>query len=204
MAPVLAIGMLPVRLPAAMRLQAILVTSGNAIPALPASHLHLPLLAVGATTAARARTAGFAQVTSADGNASALAVLAQRQCDREGAPLLLATGQGQGKALAADLQGRGFRVIHRAVYAVAPVAELPEAARAALAAGELIAALFFSTETALHCTRLIQRAQLKEMVRTIDALAIGAPAGVALQALPWRRIRVATRPTQDTMLALLR
>jgi hypothetical protein len=38
----------------------------------------------------------------------------------------------------------------------------------------------------------------------MDALAIGEAAAVALQALPWRRIRVAARPTQDAMLALLR
>jgi hypothetical protein len=38
----------------------------------------------------------------------------------------------------------------------------------------------------------------------VDALAIGGPAAVALQPLPWRRIRVAERPTQDAMLGLLR
>jgi uroporphyrinogen-III synthase len=203
-APVLEIRILPCRLPPAARLQAILATSGNAIPALPASHHRLPLLAVGATTARRARAAGFALVSSADGDAGALAALAEQTCDTTATPLLLAAGRGQGRALAADLRARGFRVIRRAVYAAMPVPVLPEATRQALSVGGLAAALFFSAETARHCVRLLQHARLHEAVRMVDALAIGQPTAVALEPLPWRRIRVAARPDQDAMLALLR
>jgi uroporphyrinogen-III synthase len=202
-APVLEIRRLPGRLPPPAHLQAIVIASGNAVPALPATHRHLPLMAVGEATASRARAAGFVRVTSADGDAGALAALAARSCDSKAAPLLLATGSGQGKALAADLRTRGFRVIRRAVYAAVPVRALPEAARETLAVGDVAAALFFSAETARHCVQLLLRARLHEAVRTVDALAIGKPAAVALQALPWRCIRVAARPTQDAMLALL-
>jgi uroporphyrinogen-III synthase len=80
---------------------------------------------------------------------------------------------------------------------------LPDAARQALADGGVTAALFFSAETARHCVLLIRRADLRDAVGAVEALAIGQPAAVALQALPWRRIRVAERPTQDAMLALL-
>jgi uroporphyrinogen-III synthase len=202
-APVLEIRTLPGRLPPPARLQAIVTASGNAIPAFPPGHHRLKLLAVGAMTAARARAAGFTHVSSADGDAKALAALAGQICDPDGAPLLLATGSGQGEALAADLRARGFRVVRRAVYAAVPVAALPEPARRALAGGELGAALFFSAETARHCVLLIRRARLHEAVRSVEALAIGPPAAVALQALPWRRIRVAAQPNQDAMLALL-
>ena len=130
--------------------------------------------------------------------------MAERTCDIEGAPLLLATGRNQGEALATDLRVRGFRVIRRAVYAAMPVPVLPESARQALAGGDVTAALFFSAETARHFVLLVRRARLQEAVRTVEALAIGQPAAVALKVLPWRRIRVAARPTQDAMLALLR
>jgi uroporphyrinogen-III synthase len=203
-APMLNIRMSPCSLPPAERLQAIVTASGNAIAALPASLRHLPLFAVGDATASRARAAGFARVTSADGDAGALAALTARTCNRNGLTLLLAAGRGQGMALAADLRARGFRVVRRAVYAAVPVPALPLVAGQALVAGQVVAAMFFSAETARHCVRLIQRARLHEVVRTVDALAIGKPAAVALQALPWRRIRVAARPTQDAMLALLR
>ncbi len=203
-APVLDIRSLATRLPAPIRLQAILVTSSNAIPALPETHHELPVLAVGDTTAARARAAGFAQVSSADGNANALAAMVAQNCDHDGLPLLLVTGRGLGNALAADLQGRGFRIIHRAVYEVVPAMVLPGSAQDALAAGDVTAALFFSAESARQGVRLLRAARLHETVRTVEALAIGGPTVVALQALPWRRIRVASRPTQDAMLALLR
>src|SRR5690348_946173 len=61
LAPVLTVQSRGVSLPPAERVQAILVTSGNAIPLLPDTHRHLPLLAVGEATAARACAAGFAQ-----------------------------------------------------------------------------------------------------------------------------------------------
>ena len=64
--------------------------------------------------------------------------------------------------------------------------------------------MFFSAATAQTFVLLLQNAGLREVVRSVDALAIGAAAGVALQALPWRRIGVAAKPTQDAMLALLR
>jgi uroporphyrinogen-III synthase len=89
------------------------------------------------------------------------------------------------------------------VYAATPVPTLPEVAREVLAAKQITAALFFSAETAHHFVRLLQRARLHEAVRAVDALAIGQPAAVALQPLPWRRVCVAARPTQDAMLGLL-
>jgi len=203
-APFLAVRALRPRLPPPQRLQAVLATSGNAMAALPASHRHLRLLAVGDATASRARAAGFASVESADGDATALAALAARTCQANAAPLLLLSGRGQGAALAAALRSRGFRVMRRVVYEVVPVPVLPAAARACLAASGLHAALFFSAETARHAVRLLRRARLQEAVCDVEALAIGQQAAVALQALPWRRIRVAARPNQDAMLALLR
>jgi uroporphyrinogen-III synthase len=203
-APLLAIETLPADLPTVASVQALLVTSGNAIDALPASHRHLPLFAVGDTTAARARHGGFDHVRSAEGDAHALAGLVRRSCRADAGPLLLATGRGQGMALAAALRAGGFTVIRREVYAAVPVAALPQAAAQALADGGLAAALFFSAETARHAVHLLRSARLHEAVRGLDALAIGKPAAVALEALPWRQILTASRPTQDAMLALLR
>ncbi len=108
----------------------------------------------------------------------------RKAASEQAAPLLLITGRGQGKVLAADLRARGFRVIHRAVYEVVPVTALPQSAYDALAAGEVSAALFFSAESARQCVRLMQTACLQEAARTVDALAIGRPAVVALQDAP--------------------
>ncbi|HJS84717.1 MAG TPA: uroporphyrinogen-III synthase, partial [Acetobacteraceae bacterium] len=117
--------------------------------------------------------------------------------------LLLPTARGQGAALATGLRADGFTVHRRAVYEARPSRSLPECARAALAGG-LRAALFFSAETARAFGAAIRRAGFVDAIRDVDACAIGAAAGVALEALPWRRVRVAARPTQDDLLALLK
>jgi uroporphyrinogen-III synthase len=203
-APLLAIRSLPASLPAAAHLQAILIASGNALASLPASHRHLPLLAVGNASAERARAAGFAQVFSADGDADALVVLACKCCHAAGLPLLLAAGRGQSLALAGALRNRGFRVMRRLTYAAEPASTLPPTAVTALRDGHLRAALFFSAETARQFARLVIRSGMREAVAGIDACAIGGPAATAIETLPWRHVLRAAKPTQDAMLALLR
>ena len=114
--------------------QAVLVTSGNAISSLPATLKALPLLAVGDATATRARIAGFQHVRSAAGDAAALAEMTIAGLDPASGPLLLASGAGQGMALAATLRSRGFKVWRRVAYAARPAERLPDAAQSALAA----------------------------------------------------------------------
>lgn len=180
---------------------AVLATSGNALPFLPASLHGLPLLAVGHATADRARSAGFAHVASADGDAAALAELTRQTCP-PGTALLFATARGQGEPLAAALRAHGFAVHRRAVYAARPAARMPPAAMRALRDGSLAAALFLSAETARAFVRLLPP-PLRPALAAVDALAIGQPAADALCVLPWRRVRVSAKPTQDSLLALL-
>ena len=187
-------------LPAPAAIQAVIAASGNAVT-LPAPFHALPLLAVGDATASRARAAGFGTVHSADGDAPALSALAGRLLDPAGGPLLLATGRGQGSELARLLRGRGFRVHRRAVYAAAAVRRFPRDAEQAVAEG-LHAALFFSAETARAFARSIP-AHLRPSLARTDAAVIGPGVADVLRHLPWRALRVAVRPTQDEVLALL-
>ena len=201
LAPMLTIQPCAATFPEPAGVQALLVASGNAIPAIPEGYRGVPLLAVGDATAARARARGFQQVHSANGDAADLAALAVRLCDQAGGPLLLVAGDGHGMALAAALRAHGFRVLRRVGYASTPVARLPEPARAALLGGSVSAALFFSGAAARAFAAVA--ADAAPATGGVVALAIGRAAGVALTALPWRSIRVAARPTADEMLALL-
>ncbi len=180
--------------------QAILVTSGNALPALTPGPV--PLLAVGARTAARARDAGFSNVFSAGRDALALAELAARVADTRAGPLLLASGAGQGAGLAADLRRRGFRVIRRICYAALPVRRFPPEAASCLAAGDLHAVLFLSAETAAVFVRLLPP-EFHYALASVAALAIGKPAADLLEPLPWLRVCRAENPTLDDVLALI-
>jgi uroporphyrinogen-III synthase len=182
-------------------LQAVLVTSSNALSALMPGGVKL--LAVGDATAARARQAGHMSVHSAAGDASALVELACQLCAPADGDVLLVSGEGQGAPVAAELRRRGFTVLHRAVYRAAPAAALPPPARQALAAGAVQAALFFSADTARRFVHLAVEAGLRDAATDVEALAISAATATALAPLPWRRIRVALRPNQDDLLALL-
>ena len=181
--------------------QAILVTSGNALEALSPRLHATPLLAVGDRTAARARAAGFATVHSASGDAAALAAAAPHLFNPANGALLLASGRGQGEALAAALRRAGFRVQRRVVYEAAAVRRFPGDAADALRTG-VHAALFFSAETARAFARLLP-ASLAATLTGTDALTIGPDAAAALQGLPFHAVRVSVRPTSDGVLALL-
>ena len=181
--------------------QAILVSSGNALAALPLRD-GVKLLAVGDATAKRARDAGFSEVTSAGRDGAALVELAVGTLRPEDGPLLLACAARQGYATAAALRGAGFAVVRRVAYEAVPVRRFPAEAEATLLGGSLHAALFLSAETASAFVRALPAA-LRSHVRNVMALAIGKPAADALQSLPWRRIRVPDAPTVDDLLALL-
>ena len=202
-APLLEIRSFPLRQPRG-RIAAVLLASGNAVDPLPASMRALPVLTVGAATARRAARAGFTNVASADGDAVTLASLARARVSPNDGILLLASGQGQSLTLAAELRASGYPVARRVVYAAVPVAHLPEPAKAALAGEQTPTVLLFSAATARHFVRLVRRAGLLDALSRCDAITIGPPAAMALREVPWARIRVAAKPTQDEMLALLR
>ena len=201
LAPALTIA--PRRLTVAALPQAVLVTSGNAIAALPDSLLTIPLLAVGDATAAKARQSGFATVHSAGRDAAALAALAVALLHPGAGTLLLASGEGQGMALAATLRGHGFTVRRRLAYAAAPAGGLPAAAQTALTTGTVRSALFFSPHSARTFMAILQRDMPTADVRGIEALAISSPTEAVLRAWPWRRVRVASHPNQEGLLKLL-
>jgi len=203
-APFLEIRAARANLPPPERVAAILLTSGNAVDVLPAEYHAIPVLTVGAATARRSAHAGFADVVSADGDAEALAWLVRERINPLGGTLLLASGRGQGVALAAELRASGYRVARRVVYSAVPATRLPEAARSALTDDRTRAVLFFSAETARCFMRLVRSVGLVDALRSREAITIGAQAGMALKGEYWARVRVAGKPTQDEMLALLR
>jgi uroporphyrinogen-III synthase len=190
-------------LPAPDAIQAVLITSANAIAFLPDGFHGTPLLAVGDATAERARHAGFLHVESAGADAAALAELVAARRDPAGLPLLLAGAAGQGDALAGRLTASGFRLLRHAVYDAQPVSDLPDAARLDLEGNRIAACMFFSPATARAFLAAFVRACPMEIVLTVEALAISEEAAAPIAPLPWRRIRVARRPNHDELLALL-
>lgn len=185
--------------------QAVLLTSGQAIGPLCGHRAALrdcAVLAVGDSTAVRARAAGFGRVDSAAGTASQLAELAIASLRPQDGPLLLACGLGQGAPLALRLREAGFRVVRRCVYEALPVPAMPGSAIRAIEAGRVEAALFFSRDTAATFARLLPD-RLRPALADVRALAISAPTAVPLRALPWRRVVAAPVPDAASVLSLL-
>ena len=147
LAPALVLAPKPFALPPC---QAVLLTSRAAARALPAPAT-LPLRAVGEGTAEAARAAGWAQAEAAGGTAADLARLASARLDPQAGPLLLAVGQGYALDLAADLRGRGFRVLRRIAYAARPATTLPGTVRDALASGEVPPIILFHSPRSARC-----------------------------------------------------
>jgi uroporphyrinogen-III synthase len=203
-APLLDIRPIAVQLPPADTIAAILLTSGNAAGALPRRYHCIPTLTVGAASAARASQAGFTDVVSADGDATTLAALVRARIDPRQGTMLLAAGRGQSLALAAALRTSGYRVARRVVYSARPVPRLPAAALKALTNGEALAVLVFSAETARCFMGLARTAGVTGSLKNHTAITIGNLAAVALKPEYWDHVRVARKPTQDEMLALLR
>ncbi len=215
-ARVAALGWEPVLAPALMlqprnfvipRAQAVLLTSRAAARALPAPIPGLPVLAVGEATAAEARARGWADCRAADGTAESLAALAGRTLDPAKGPLLLAVGAGYALELASALRGQGFGVIRRIAYAAAAAERIPEAAIAALRAGRVGCVLFHSPRSALCAMTLLRAAGLAAAAPRMEVLAISrrvAQAAIAAAApLAWGAVRIAARPEEQALLALL-
>jgi uroporphyrinogen-III synthase len=203
LAPMLTITTVPARLPEPDALQAIIAGSSNAVRALPPTLHAVPLLAVGDATAAAARARGFRAVRSAAGDARALAALAGATLDPAGTPLLLPTRAREGLRLAADLRARGFAVLRRIVYAAHPADALPPPAATALAAGGIDAAVFFSASAARSFARIVRAGAMAGRLGGVTACAISEAAAAALADLGFQAVRVAARPDQDSLLALL-
>ncbi len=109
--------------------QALLFTSANGVRAFAgARRVHAkPVLTVGDATAAAARTAGFTDVRSADGDVHALAALAQATLTPSAGSLVHIGGEHVAGDLAGDLRRAGFSVERRIAYTARAATVLPEA-----------------------------------------------------------------------------
>ena len=199
LAPMLAIA--PVPTLAVRKVQAILVTSANALAALSAYDPTTRLLTVGDATAAQAQAMGFRRVLSAGRDAVALAQMACAQLDPTDGTVLLVSGNGQGMPLMQELRAHGFRVIRRIAYRRAAAHALPAPALAALREGRIGTALFYSADTARAFLQCVSNHTAA--LASIEALAISPQTAQALRSVTWRGLRVAAHPNQDELVALL-
>ena len=186
-------------------IQGLLFTSANGVRAYgaPVDPL-LPVYAVGAATAAAARNLGFQAVISAAGDVSALAALVIESCRPIAGPLLHIAASDRAGDLAGLLTQAGFEVHRQVRYQARPAKALTPATVAALTAGDIDVALLFSPRTARTLGSVIAAAGLAEACRAVTAACLSIPvAEAAAEAVPWGRLWVAKKPTQESLLVIL-
>jgi uroporphyrinogen-III synthase len=188
--------------PALDGVQAIALTSANAVPALDDACMALPLFAVGRASAAAARRAGHPRVEQSDGDGASLArLIAARRAPAHGAILHL-SGAEVRPGLAEGLAEGGFAVVRQAVYRARAAERLSGPAEAALRAG-VDAVLLFSPRTAGIFSGLIAVHGLEGCLADTEALCLSAAVATACRDLTWRGVQVAARPDQSALVELL-
>lgn len=181
--------------------QAVLLTSANAVPALAASALarDLPVYCVGHHTADAARRAGFTRVESAGGAADDLVALVLQRCQVAGGVLLHLCGDVVTGQLPARLSAAGFWFEARIVYQAHAASHLPADVLAALQAGQIDHVLLYSPRAAAIFARLAV-GQLWPAQLTLICL---SPAVARAAGPGWRGIKIASHPDEKSLLETL-
>ncbi len=188
---------------------AVLATSANGVRALArmSARRDLPVLAVGDATARAAREAGFERVASAAGTVERLAALVVETRSPSDGCLLHVAGTRVAGDLQELLSARGFLVRRVVGYHAKTSEGLSAAGAEAVAAGDIDGVLFFSPRTARTFVSLALKAGLGDACRRVTVYCLSA--AVAERAversddLGWRRVAVAARPDEASLLELL-
>lgn len=183
--------------------QAIVLTSANAVAALTPTVRDLPVFAVGKATAEQARRQGCPRVEAAEGDAAHLArLVADRLRPTDGA-LLHLCGTEVRAGLAEGLGAAGFEVRRQAVYRAVAATRLSPAVSEAMRQGALDAILLFSPRTAQILVDLITRQRLRDALRATVAICLSAAVAEPCAVLFWRAIHTAVRPEQGAVVEAL-
>jgi uroporphyrinogen-III synthase len=183
--------------------QAIVLTSANAVPALDGTITPLPVFVVGEATAAAARRAGLSDLRVAAGDASSLARMIREQCRPAGGALLHLCGAEVRPGLAEQLAAAGFALRRQPVYRAVAASTLSPGVIEALRREVIDAVLLFSPRTAAIFAELVARHDLAGCLGRTDAICLSAAVAEPCRRLVWRAVRVATRPELEMLLRRL-
>ncbi len=185
--------------------QAIIVTSRNGVRALTraraeADVFSLPVFAVGDSSAALAREAGFGTVYSADGDVHDLTALIRRHLKPGDDWLLHAAGSRVARDLGGLLADEGYTVRREVLYRAEAADRLNDSCRAALAEGKAEGVVFYSPRSAVTFASLVQAADLSAACARMTAFCLSPAVAGAFAGLYWQRVITASRPRQDALM----
>ncbi len=183
---------------------AILLSSANAARAI-AAHPRmgeldlLPALAVGRRTAEVARTVGFVDVQSADGDMRDLIRIAAVRFAGSRAPLLYLAGEERARDLAGDIAGVELRTV--VVYRAVKLLSLPSSVGSALNENRLDGVLHFSLRSAEAYVACAQAAGLLDKALALFHFCLSQRVAGALAGA--EKVCIAERPDEAALLDLV-
>jgi len=186
---------------------AVAVTSANAAHAIERHSrrlemMRLPVLTVGRRTAEAARTVGFTNIASAHGNEQALAQLIGDRVAR-GKKILYLVGEDRAGDLAIAVAPHGVRVETVVVYRAVAAEHLPDAASAALRAGEVNGVLHFSRRSAVIYLDCAKAAGLLDSALRPFHYCLSQAVAEPLVAAGASRVMAAQSPEENALLDLV-
>ena len=186
---------------------AVAVTSANAAYAIERHSrrlemMRLPVLTVGRRTAEAARTVGFTNIASAHGNEQALAQLIGDRMAR-GKKILYLVGEDRAGDLAVAVAPHGVRVETVVVYRAVAAERLPDAASAALRAGEVNGVLHFSRRSAVIYLDCAKAAGVLDSALRPFHYCLSQAVAEPLVAAGASRVMVAQSPEENALLDLV-
>lgn len=204
LAPLFAVSRLPDPAPEGP-FSAIVLTSGNAVPALadlPPAWQDLPVFAVGGRTAGKVREAGFEDARSAQGNRDDMVALIRDNL-KVPARLLLIVGRDRHEDVADKLSAAGFEVATWVAYAAEAIAAFPAQAQEALRQGSVDGALHYSARGVRTCLALAREAGVTEPLLDLTHVALSADVAAPLISAGASTVLVAEHPEEAALLAAL-
>jgi uroporphyrinogen-III synthase len=170
---------------------------------LPEARRLLPLYVVGERTPVIARTRGFeGRATVAQDAATLAKAVVSALAGGPPARLVYLAGRDHKPDLEEELTAAGHMVEAIEVYAAAPAEALDSEAAAMIESDEIGAVLHFSRRSARLFVELAREAGLD--IASLSHVTISADAALPLSKAGVGSVRVATEPTEQAMLALLR
>jgi uroporphyrinogen-III synthase len=185
------------------RYAALLLTSANAVAAVPPALEALPAYCVGGATARAAEAAGLRLAGIGEDDGRALAGRVAERLRGGGRPLLHLAGADTAPGLAETLAAAGLACERVVAYRAVAAEALAPATREALAAGRLDAVLLLSPRSAELWCELVRRAGLATATPRLIAACLSPKVAAAAAALTWRRVLVARRRDEKALLDCL-
>lgn len=185
------------------RFDGVVATSRHALAA-PGAEIDrgLPVFAVGQSTAAAARAAGFRDVRIGAGDAAGLAGLLRLTLPRP-ARLLYLAGRDRKAALEPALGAAGYEVSTVEVYAAEAVVAWPAAALDALREHRIDAVLHYSRRSADLAVALAHRAGLEDAFLLLRHICLSGDCAEILMERRAASVAIADRPDEEALLAAL-